>query len=322
MKATYECDYDKNRTSLYEAIEEKAWIPVLYFFKTGKWERGLFFAEVEDPLPASRQVRTWITRFEPDGKVRWSQLPLHAAIIFNAPFQIVSELVKLYPQAARCTDDQHMLPLHLAIKYGSEDGVVLCLLDTFPESIFTKDIRGRLPTEVEGPRSERSKIIEQTIKVMTKTLTKRHGTAMNENIADMKDDLALQKNLNADLEREKKELEEKFYKMQAELDAAQERLHQFREGIKKKSGLMHGSIQPLSRNPASSSERSAYQHRSPSTVPSGGSRSIPRMPRQESPTPKSIVFGKLKGGSVASTDSSSGKIGRRGFLKGFGSSRE
>lgn len=232
---TYECDYDKNPTSLYEAMEDRAWIPAMAFFKTGSWERGMFFQPVLDPLSPERQAKTWVTRFEQNGSVRWSQLPLHAAIIFGAPLAVIQALVELYPQGVRCTDDQHMLPLHLAMKYNADDSIVNCLLTAFPESIFTKDIRGRLPTEVtptgEKP-NDRSQIIEQIIAVMTKTLTKRHGAAMQDNIADLKDDLVLQSNLNAELEQSRNELEAKYQKAHSELIIANTKLDELRAALK------------------------------------------------------------------------------------------
>lgn len=223
---THECNYDKNPTSLYQALEEKAWLPVLSFIETGSWETGRFFCgSVQDPLSPERQVKTWVTRFNSDGTVRWSQLPLHAAIIFGAPYKVIRELVCLFSQGVRSTDDQHMLPLHLAIKFGAEDSVITCLLQEFPEALFTKDIKGRLPTEVEGPRDDRSQVMEQVIAVMTRTLTKRHGVVMKDNMTELKDDLVLRTNLYAELEREKKELEQKYKRVQEELRNARLELH-------------------------------------------------------------------------------------------------
>jgi hypothetical protein len=192
--ATFECDYDKNPSSLYQAMESKAWVPTLEFFDTGKWQSSLLFSG-EDPLSPEHQARTWVTRFEADGKVRWSQLPLHAALIFGAPFKIIATLVTLYPQGVRCTDDQHMLPLHLTMKFGAEDTVVRLLIEHFPESLFTKDIRGRLPTQMDGPRKDRTRIMDEIVNVTTKTLQKKHGLVLQDELAELKDDLVLQNKL-------------------------------------------------------------------------------------------------------------------------------
>eukprot|EP00934_Nitzschia_sp_Nitz4_P005370 Nitzschia sp. Nitz4//scaffold143_size57137//44022//45086//NITZ4_006520-RA/size57137-processed-gene-0.53-mRNA-1//-1//CDS//3329536464//5360//frame0 len=231
-KIVYECDYDKNPTSLYEGIENKAWVPVMTFLETGEWERGVFFFRVTDPLPPARQAKTWVTRFEGEGQVRWSQLPLHAAIIFGAPMAVVRALINLFPQAVRCTDDQHMLPLHIAIRYGADDTLIHCLLSEFPESIFTKDIRGRLPTEIEGPRTDRNKIIDEVVGVMTKTLSKRNGETMHAKVSEVRDDLVLQKNLNAELEQSKVELEHKLQKTQTDLIVATTQIDELKATIK------------------------------------------------------------------------------------------
>jgi len=215
--ATFECDYDKNPTSLYQGIENHAWIPVLEFFETGRWSNGgLFFPKVE-VVSAERQSRTWVTRFEDDGQVRWSQLPLHASLIFGAPFKIVAKLVDLYPQGVRCTDDQHRLPLHLAMKYNADDAIIDLLISSFPESLFTKDIRGSLPTELECEKKARSTIINKTIMITTKTVKKKYGIAVQGEMADLKDDLVLQSKLNQEMESQKRLAEKKYDQAQLEL---------------------------------------------------------------------------------------------------------
>ena len=216
--ATFECDYDKNPSSLYQAMESRAWVPTLEFFETGKWSSSpSLFSSGEDPLPPERQARTWVTRFETDGSVRWSQLPLHAALIFGAPFKIVSKLVDLYPQGVRCTDDQHMLPLHLSMKFGADDSIVRLLLDAFPDAVFTKDIRGRLPTQIDGPKKDRTKIMDDIVVITTKTLQKKHLLNLQDELAELKDDLVLQNKLNVEIESQKKDLDIKYQRLQTEV---------------------------------------------------------------------------------------------------------
>ena len=62
-----ECNYDTNVTSLYQAIEEEAWDPILTFIKTQKWSSMAF---TKDRFSPESQARTWVTRFDPKGKVR------------------------------------------------------------------------------------------------------------------------------------------------------------------------------------------------------------------------------------------------------------
>jgi hypothetical protein len=211
--SVFECDYDKGATTLYQAIESQAWVPVLQFLEEGKWDHMYR----KDPNPPGRQVQTWVTRFEENGRVRWSHLPIHAAIIFKAPRKIIVSLLNMYPLGARCTDDQQMLPLHLAFKFGADDTIVTLLLQRFPEALFTKNVRGRLPTDIDGPQKERTDMIREIVKVTTESVSTKQSEFYQEKSRDMKDDLNLQIRLNASLESDKKELEERLSLLQAEV---------------------------------------------------------------------------------------------------------
>ncbi|KAI2508955.1 hypothetical protein MHU86_5450 [Fragilaria crotonensis] len=125
---TRECDFDKDPTPLYLELQKK------------DWEAAVSRA-VTDP----GEARTWVVRKEFDGKLRWRLLPLHAAIIFKAPEQVIEALLGAYPSGAECKDDQGMLPLHLAFRNGSTEGVVNLLLVAYPQSIDVKDRKGRIP---------------------------------------------------------------------------------------------------------------------------------------------------------------------------------
>ena len=131
-----ECNYDKDVTYLYQAIEEKAFMAAIDFLESNQ----------EDVVD---QCRTWVTRYEPtsEEKIRWSQLPLHAALIFKAPVRVIELLVKQFPKAVRCTDDQKMLPLHLAFRYGASDNVLHLLLKEFPDAMTALDKKERLPLD-------------------------------------------------------------------------------------------------------------------------------------------------------------------------------
>jgi hypothetical protein len=112
-----ECCYEKC-TPLFRRIEQANWGDVMCFLDTGYWPGGFF----KDPLSPAEQARTWVYRFQDkeddEGKkrLRWSQLPLHLALVVKAPFLIIQRLLEIYPESVRCTDDQKMLPLHLASK--------------------------------------------------------------------------------------------------------------------------------------------------------------------------------------------------------------
>ena len=80
--------------------------------------------------------------------MRWRMLPIHAAIIFNAPMGVIQGLLKAYPAGTTYADDQGMLPLHLAFRSQSDEEVVLALLDVYPEAMERGDLKGRVPSQL------------------------------------------------------------------------------------------------------------------------------------------------------------------------------
>lgn len=161
-----ECDYDTTCTKLYKLIEGKNWEEIIYFLETGKWYfdttvfTSIFFGS--GPDPRFIESRTWVTALDEMGSVRWCQLPLHAAITFQAPFEVIKKLVEVYPESVRCADDQDMLPLHYAFRFGSEDKVLAYLLEEFPQALKKKALRDRLPLDMAhySSKPERGVIIE------------------------------------------------------------------------------------------------------------------------------------------------------------------
>jgi len=174
-----ECDYEKNCTPLYGYIEgavrDTDWDPIVKFLDSGYWPSGGLFA---DSMTPAQQARTWVTRFDPNDKtkVRWSQLPLHLAIVCGAPFSVVGRLIEAYPQAVRCTDDQRMLPLHLALRHNACDDVVAYLLMQFPESVNAKGKDGRLP--IQCALRANSKVRGKILEIFVKKTKNKHKIAM------------------------------------------------------------------------------------------------------------------------------------------------
>ena len=128
------CNYDTNRTKLYQMLEASDWDAVVARCQT-------------DPMEA----HTWIIRYKTQtNRVRWQLLPLHAAIIFESPSFVVSVLLETYPAAASQPDDQGMIPLHLAFRYYKHDDerILKELLRAHPEGINVKDNRGRVPIDL------------------------------------------------------------------------------------------------------------------------------------------------------------------------------
>lgn len=127
-KTSFECDFDQGPTDLYSNLQKR------------EWE-----ATIKRSHEAPKEARTWVSRSEQNGKLRWRLLPLHAAIIFKAPESVIEALLGAYPKGAECKDDQGMLPLHLAFRHGSTEGIVNLLLVAYPQSIDVKDRKGRIP---------------------------------------------------------------------------------------------------------------------------------------------------------------------------------
>lgn len=216
-----ECDYDSNLTPLYEAIEERAWIAVNQFLHSGYWPESLF----ADPMSPEEQARTWVTRYEtrPDGskKVRWSQLPIHAAVIFGAPSVVIQQLVECFPQSVRCTDDHRMLPLHLAFRHGSDDSVLALFLEEFPEAVNVRGYKGRLPVEcaLKGPNPERGAII-QTILSKNQSVWERKKSAVQlKELYCVKEALKIKSQKVSHLETAIREIKSREHKTRKELTA-------------------------------------------------------------------------------------------------------
>ena len=161
-----ECDYDTSCTKLYKMIEGKNWDEIIYFLETSKWYfdttafTSIFFGSGPDPRFV--EARTWVTALDERGSVRWCQLPLHAAITFQAPFEVIKKLVAVYPESMRCADDQDMLPLHYAFRFGSEDKVLAYILEEFPQATKKRALRDRLPLDMAhySSKPERALVIE------------------------------------------------------------------------------------------------------------------------------------------------------------------
>jgi len=126
-----ECDYDNNCTRLYSLLQKSEWDFALLRIGT---------------FPSESQ--TWVKRLE-NGKLRWRMLPIHAAIIYKAPQNVVSALIEAYGDGLKSQDDQGKLPLHLLVRQKNfDDGIFDLLVNNYPKAVFVKDKRGRSPKEM------------------------------------------------------------------------------------------------------------------------------------------------------------------------------
>jgi len=146
-----EVDYDMNPTLLYKFIEYKEWGESL--------ERCKY---------AQQEASTWVVRYEEESDndsvssessktVRWRMLPIHVAIIFNAPLKLVTALCKAYPAGVNSTDDRKMLPIHLCCRVLSNINVATFLITNNASTISKTDYRGRTPLMMLLDYKEKSK---------------------------------------------------------------------------------------------------------------------------------------------------------------------
>jgi len=133
---TLECDYDKSPTNIYRAIEAR------------NWKQVIKMLEDEDDDSRTQQCATWVVRKEPNGQLRWRLLPLHAALIFRAPHEVIEALLEVFPAGAKFKDDQGMLPLHLCLRNKTPDfAIIEELLTAHPGAIYVNDRKGRTPLQ-------------------------------------------------------------------------------------------------------------------------------------------------------------------------------
>ena len=145
------CDYDKSVTPLYEMLE------------SSEWDKARLRCQMHP-----EEVQTWIVRRDATAKIRWKLLPLHAAVIFQAPVDVVEYLLKVYPVAASQRDDQGMLPLHLAFRHKQEESLLEILLEQYPQGLSVKDRRDRLPIEHGKETQFSAKMLHNYAKIFSK----------------------------------------------------------------------------------------------------------------------------------------------------------
>jgi hypothetical protein len=124
------CDYDQSVTPLYEMLE------------SSQWDQARIRCHTHP-----QEVHTWIVRRDANDKIRWKLLPLHAAVIFQAPMPVMDAMLKEHPLAAAKRDDQGMLALHLAFRHKSDEALIEKLLARYPGGVIVKDRRERLPLD-------------------------------------------------------------------------------------------------------------------------------------------------------------------------------
>ena len=79
-------------------------------------------------------------------------MPIHAAIVMDAPSYLVLEILGAYPNAARQRDMNGSLPIHLAASrinsHADGERIMNHLMRAFPDSIGIEDAKGRTTIEI------------------------------------------------------------------------------------------------------------------------------------------------------------------------------
>lgn len=89
-------------------------------------------------------------------------LPIHAAILFNAPNNVVEVLLDTYEEGVKCQDDLGMLPLHLLLRKADPNHEVVDMITKkYPDAVLVKDYKGRTPTTLaDRIRTEENETID------------------------------------------------------------------------------------------------------------------------------------------------------------------
>mmetsp|Transcript_24562 Transcript_24562/g.52926 ORF Transcript_24562/g.52926 Transcript_24562/m.52926 type:complete len:1345 (-) Transcript_24562:161-4195(-) len=174
-----ERDYDENPTRLFMYLQQRAWGLALTQLQKNPDEARVWVyrkakAEKAPNVPdAATNPEAMVVQHSSlvvhDGteapKFRWKLLPLHAAIVLGAPTEIIQDIIRANPSAAKKTDERGSLPVHLAASRLDVDPegekVVLQLFGAYPDSIELEDRKGRNPPELAKLARARKEIEEQ-----------------------------------------------------------------------------------------------------------------------------------------------------------------
>jgi hypothetical protein len=75
-------------------------------------------------------------------------LPIHIAIVFRAPLNVISALLKAYPNGINETDDRKMLPIHLCCRSMTHLDVAKRLVLENTDTLTKTDYKGRTPFDI------------------------------------------------------------------------------------------------------------------------------------------------------------------------------
>ena len=230
---TIEVDYDVDPTDLYTLLEKR------------KWEAVLNLLQDLSPGAAVVQASTWVIRREkgnPNGKLLWRLLPLHAAIVFQAPSLVIEALINAYPGAARARDDQGMMPAHLAFRNDAPDALLETILKAYPVALAATDRKSRFPVDCgKGSGCKKKSRADLLSTYATLHIGRLKAEAKEASRAEMADVRKVYGTLQAEAEERTVELERKV----EEMDDENRKLHRRITGMDKSEAALQETIKEL-----------------------------------------------------------------------------
>jgi len=180
-KDALECDYEKNPSAMFQALEAKQFNYVVEMFRY-------------EPKLAEKECKTWVVSRAVEDKleIRFRALPLHAAVFFGAPEELTLKILETFPIAARGRDAKGRLPLHLAFEHDASDKIVCTLIETFPKGFYAQDKMNKTCLDYVNPNSEyafRAKFIPKLLDFSLEEERARWEIEMENNLITQKEDL-------------------------------------------------------------------------------------------------------------------------------------
>ena len=142
-------DYNTNVTRLFAYLHQRKWTRAVEHIITegGRREASIWVGRYEEE--EKEEQKNEQQQQQKKKKLVWKLLPIHAAIVYNAPPEVVQIVIRKYPDGCSKVDDRGCTPLHLAIGKGSASAQVIAMLvRACPDSVDMTDRRGRTPLDI------------------------------------------------------------------------------------------------------------------------------------------------------------------------------
>uniref|UniRef100_A0A7S4HLP8 Uncharacterized protein n=1 Tax=Odontella aurita TaxID=265563 RepID=A0A7S4HLP8_9STRA len=106
----------------------------------------------------------------PDGRAMakkpdvYGNLPLHAAIGYKAPDDVILEILRIHPQATREHGTDYWLPLHVAAMWGTSPEVLEAIIREYPlalDDVGEPGIKGRTPRHFSDRFKHNKELLER-----------------------------------------------------------------------------------------------------------------------------------------------------------------